>query len=141
MNEIYCGLAFRYQIWKLFSHLNIREFIMPLTISHPIGKVPSFLELKKLADEHGVQINGNDQSGDFKHPDATGKYTFEKNGKIHGEFTATHTLGIVTGIYIILTGKVEVTITGKPFLMPEVMLKGKLSEGLTAFCAKFPAAT
>jgi hypothetical protein len=113
----------------------------PFTVSHPIGKIPTFLELQKLADEHAVQINGNDQAGDFKHPEATGKYTFEKNGDIHGEFAANHVLGIITGIYVISTGKVDVTITGKPWLMPEGTLKEKLSEGLVVFCAKFPAAT
>jgi hypothetical protein len=50
-------------------------------------------------------------------------------------------LGIITGIYVISTGKVDVTITGKPWLMPEGTLKEKLSEGLVVFCAKFPAAT
>jgi hypothetical protein len=124
-----------------FFQFSIPHNIMPFTLSHSIGKVPSFLELKKLADEHGVQINGNDQAGDFKHPEATGKYTFEKNGEIHGEFAAQHVLGIVTGIYVILTGTVDVTITRKPFLMPEGTLKEKLSEGLVVFCAQFPGAS
>ena len=111
---------------------------MSFTVSHPLGRIPTFAELLELAREQAVQINGNDQAGEFSHPRATGNYTFAKNGEIRGEFTGHLGVGIITGIYMFMTGKVEVTIAKKPFLIPEGPLKSNITEGLKGFCAKFP---
>ena len=115
---------------------------MPLTVTHQLGRLPTFPELQALAGQHEVQINGNEQAGSFHHPDqehpkVKGNYTFKQNGEIHGDFTG-HFIGKLTGIFVFTSGKAEVTITEKPFLLSEAVLKSKLSEGLKEFCAKFP---
>lgn len=109
----------------------------PFTVSHPLGRVPIFPELQELAKPHEVQINGNDQAGDFSHPKANGKFIFEKDGSIKGDFTG-QVLGIISGVFIFMTGKAEVTITQRPFLLPEAVLKSHILEGLEVFCVKFP---
>ncbi len=115
---------------------------MPFTITQPLGRLPTFSELQAVAKQHDVQINGNEMGGDFCHPDkehpkVEGNYTFEQNGGIGGNFTG-HVIGKLTGTFKCTTGKAEITITGKPFLLPEAVLKSKLSNELKEFCAKFP---
>ncbi len=115
---------------------------MPFTVTHPLGRLPTFPELQDLARQHDVQINGNEQAGGFWHPDpehpkVKGNYTFAQNGDIRGDFTG-HVIGKLTGIFVFMTGKAEITITEKPFLLPEAVLKSKLSEALKEFCANFP---
>jgi hypothetical protein len=115
---------------------------MPFTVTHPLGRLPTFPELQALARQHEVQINGNELAGGFCHPDqehpkVKGNYTFEQNGEIRGDFTS-HLIGKLTGRFVFMTGKAEITIAEKPFLLPEAVLKSKLSEGLKGFCAKFP---
>jgi hypothetical protein len=115
---------------------------MPFTISHPLERPPTFSELQALARQHDVQINGNELAGDFCHPapeqpKANGHYTFESNGDIHGDFTG-YVVGKLTGTFMFTAGKAEVTITEKPFLIPEAVLKSTLSVVLKDFCAKFP---
>jgi hypothetical protein len=116
---------------------------MPFTITQPLERLPTFPELQALAGQHDVQINGNELAGDFCHPDpeqpkVKGNYAFEPNGDIHGTFTG-HVIGKLTGAFVFTTGKAEVTITERPFLLPESVLKSKLSEALKEFCARFPA--
>ncbi len=118
---------------------------MPFTVTHQLGRLPTFPELQGLAKQHDVHLDGNEQAGDFHHPDqdhpkVKGNYTFEQNGGIRGGFTG-HVIGKLTGTFVFTTGKAEITITEKPFLLPEAVLKSKLSEGLKAFCAKFPPLT
>ncbi|MGA3283811.1 MAG: hypothetical protein ABSD57_05050 [Verrucomicrobiota bacterium] len=118
---------------------------MPFTVTQQLGRLPTFPELQELARQHEVQINGNELAGDFCHPDqehpkVKGNYTFEQNGDIRGDFTG-HVIGKLTGTFVFTTGKAEITITEKPFLLPEAVLKSKLSEGLKEFCAKFPPLT
>ena len=115
---------------------------MAFTITHPLGRPPTFLELQALAGQHEVQFNGNEKAGDFCHPGpeqprVKGNYVFEPNGDIRGDFTG-QVLGKLAGTFWFATGKVEVTITEKPFLLPEAALKSKLSEALKEFCDKFP---
>ena len=117
---------------------------MPFTVTHPLGRVPTFPELQALARQHQVQINGNEQAGEFQHPDGeqpkvTGKYVFEPNGGLHGEFIG-HALGKFAGTFVFMTGKAGITITEKPFLLPDAVLKAKLSGELERFCAQFPPA-
>jgi hypothetical protein len=65
-----------------------------------------------------------------------GNYTFEPNGDIRGDFTG-YVVGKLAGTFVFTTGKAEITITEKPFLIPEAVLKSKLSMVLKDFCAKF----
>jgi hypothetical protein len=115
---------------------------MPITVTHPLGRVPTFAELQALARQHQVQIIGHAQAGDFQHPageqpQVTGNYVFAPDGALHGEFMA-HVLGKVAGTFAFTSGQAEITITAKPFLLPEPVLKSKLSEELEKFCAQFP---
>ncbi len=127
---------------------------MPFTVTHPLGRPPTFPELQALAGQHDVHIIGNDLTGGFyhsdpEHPKVKGNYTFERNGDIRGDFTVRakglwpHAAGLVlgklAGAFVFMTGKAEVTITEKPFLLPEAILKSKLSVVLKEFCAKFPS--
>jgi hypothetical protein len=114
---------------------------MPFTVTQPLGRVPIFPELQALAGRHGVQIHGSELAGDFRHPDGeqpkvTGNYRFEPDGGLRGEFVG-NILGKLTGTFVFMTGKAEVTITTKPFLLPEAVLKSKLSEALAGVCAQF----
>ncbi|MGB8369699.1 MAG: hypothetical protein ACLPYZ_02150 [Limisphaerales bacterium] len=114
---------------------------MSLTVTQQLGRLLTFPELQELARQHDVHIIGNEQAGDFCYPDleqpkVKGNYAFEQNGDIRGTF-AGHVLGKLAGGFVVTTGKVEITITEKPFLMLEVVLKSKLSEALKEFCAKF----
>jgi hypothetical protein len=75
-----------------------------------------------------------------------GNYTFEPNGNIRGDFNVRvkglrpHAAGLgkLTGSFVFMAGKAEVTITEKPFLLPEAVLRLKLLEALKEFCTKFP---
>jgi hypothetical protein len=112
-----------------------------LTIIQPLGRPPTFAELQALAGQHDVQINGNESAGDFchpnpKHPKVSGHYAFETNGDILGNFTG-HVMGKLAGSFKLTTGQAEVTITEKPFLLPETLLKSTLSAVLKDFCAGF----
>ena len=139
---------------------------MSFTVTQPLGRPPTFAELQALAKQHDVQINVRvkglrphaagrvkdlqphvadngvgELTGDFCHPHpeqpkVKGNYTFEPNGDIRGDFTA-HVMGTLTGTFLLTTGKAEVTVTEKPFLLPEAVLKIKISEALKDFCAKF----
>jgi hypothetical protein len=118
---------------------------MSFTVTHPLGRPPTFSELQALAKQHEVQINGNEMAGDFRHPDqdhpkVEGNYAFEPNGGIRGDFTG-HIIGKLAGTFKFTAGKAEITITEKPFLLPEAVLKSKLSDELKEFCAKFPPLT
>ncbi len=116
------------------------QSVMPITISHPLGRVPTFPELQALARQHGVQLNGDAQSGDFQHPDGvSGNYSVAPDGGLRGQFAA-RILGKLAGTFLFVAGKAEVTITEKPFLLPEAVLKSKVAEGLAGFCAQFPTA-
>ena len=117
---------------------------MPFTVTQPLGRTPTFPELQALAGQHDVQINGNELAGGFCHPGpeqpkVKGNYTIEQNGDVRGDFTS-QVLGKLAGTFVFGTGKAGVTITEKPFLIPEALLKSKLSEELKKFCDKFSAA-
>jgi hypothetical protein len=115
---------------------------MPFTVTQPLERPPTFPELQELARQHDVHIIGNEQAGDFYHPDSEqpkvkGNYSFEPNGEICGDFSS-HIIGKLKGKFVFTAGKAEVTITEKPFLIPEAVLKAKISEAMKEFCAKFP---
>lgn len=115
---------------------------MSLTITEPLERIPTFSELQALARQHHIQINGDHLTGEFFHPDAqqpkvTGHYTVESG--ICGDFTA-HAMGTVAGTFALAAGKAEITITDKPFLVPDALLKSTLSKALKDFCSQFSAA-
>jgi hypothetical protein len=110
---------------------------MPITITQQLGRCPSFAELQALAGQHDIQIHGDELAGDFCHPNpeqpkVTGHYAFEPNGNIHGDFSG-HVMGKLAGSFALTTGKAEVTITEKPFLLPEAVLKSTLAAVLKGF--------
>ena len=114
---------------------------MPFTVTQSLARIPTFPELQALAGQHEVRISGNDKAGVFHHPGpeepkVEGHYAFAPNGDIHGDFTG-YVLGKLTGTFIFAAGNAEVTVTDKPFLLPEALLKSKLSEELKKFCEKF----
>lgn len=116
---------------------------MPFTVTQPLERLPTFPELQALAGQHDVQINGNELTGDFCHPDleqpkVKGSYAFEPNGDIRGNF-ASRVMGKLTGTFVLTTGKAEITVAERPFLLPESILKSKLTEALKGFCARFSA--
>ena len=115
---------------------------MAFTVTHPLARPPTFPELKALAGQHEVQIDGNELAGAFFHPGreqprAKGNYAIEPSGEVRGDFTG-HVMGKLTGDFVFTAGNAEITITEKPFLLPEAVLRLKLSEALKEFCAKFP---
>jgi len=114
---------------------------MPFIITQPLGRPPTFRELQALAGLHDVRILGNELAGDFCHPNpeqpkVTGHYAFEPNGDLRGDFTG-HVMGKLAGRFVFTAGNAEITITEKPFLLPEAVLKSTLSVVLKDFCAKF----
>ncbi|MEO8429565.1 MAG: hypothetical protein ABI651_20925, partial [Verrucomicrobiota bacterium] len=58
-----------------------------------------------------------------------GDYEFREDG-IHGKFSGRG----VTGEFSFEIGKAAVTITDKPFWIPEILLKQKIGEGLDTLC-------
>jgi hypothetical protein len=114
---------------------------MPFTVTQQLGKPPTFPELQALARQHDVQINGDELAGNFCHPNpeqpkVTGHYAFEPNGDLRGNFTGNF-MGKLAGSFVLTTGNAEITITEKPFLLPESVLKSTLSVALKDFCARF----
>jgi hypothetical protein len=114
---------------------------MPFTVTQPLERVPTFAELQMLAGQNGIQIHGDERAGEFFHPDreqprASGSYCIESDGGLCGEFTG-NVLGKLAGTFVFRTGTAEVAITAKPFLLPEAVLKAKLSTALADFCAQF----
>jgi hypothetical protein len=96
--------------------------------------------MQMLAGQHEVQIHGNELGGDFCHPNSeqpkvAGHYAFDPNGDVRGDFSA-NVMGKLAGRLLLTAGKIEVTITEKPFLLPEAVLKSTLSTALKEFCSK-----
>ena len=85
--------------------------------------------LRKLAQQNHIKVTGSDQNGSFAGRGVTGDYEFAEDG-MHGKF-AGHG---VTGEFSIASGRAAVTITDKPFWLPQTLLKQKLTAGLATFC-------
>ncbi len=81
--------------------------------------------LCKLAEQNGVCITGNEHIGLFSGRGMEGDYQFGEVG-IHGKF-AGHG---VTGEFSFEIGNASVTVSNKPFWLPETLLKRKITEGL-----------
>jgi hypothetical protein len=87
--------------------------------------------LCKLAEQNHVRVTGNEHTGSFSGRNVEGNYEFGEGG-IQGKFAAYGVLGE----FSFETGKVTITVIEKPFWMPEMLLKQKITEGLEAFCDK-----
>jgi hypothetical protein len=103
---------------------------MAFTITRNLERLPSYSLLCKLAEQKRVHVTGNELAGSFSCRGVEGDYQYGADG-IHGKF-AGHG---VTGEFTFEIGKVALTITDKPFWLPEMLLKQKLAEGLNTFCA------
>ena len=92
---------------------------------------PSFPTLCKLAEQNHVHVTGNECAGSFSGRGVEGVYEFGDDC-VHGTF-AGH--GVTGGLSFEI-GKAAVTITDKPFWLPETLLKQKITEGLDIFCTE-----
>ena len=133
--------SFRYNPGMDTEETNVNHQPMPFTITQPLGRLPRFAEIQTLAEQHEVQIRGNEIGGEFCHPNSeqpkvTGHYSIDPNGDIRGDFTG-NVIGKLAGQFALTIGKMEVTITEKPFLLPEAILKSTLATALKEFSAKF----
>ena len=104
---------------------------MSFTITRNLERVVSYSMLCKLAAQNHVHITGSESNGPFSCRGVEGDCECGTDG-IHGKF-AGHG---VTGDFSFAPGKAAVTITDKPFWLPEMLLKQKLTEGMDTFCAE-----
>jgi hypothetical protein len=100
---------------------------MPITIIRPLEQLPSYPVLCKLAEKHHVRVSGDEHAGSFSCGGLEGNYEIRDDG-IRGKF-AGHG---VTGEFEFEMGKGAVTVTDKPFWLPEALLRRKVTEGLDA---------
>jgi hypothetical protein len=104
---------------------------MSFTITRNLEQLPSYPMLCKLAGQNHVRVTGNEHAGSFSYGGVEGSYEFG-NDCIHGKF-AGHG---VTGGFSFEMGKAAVTVTDKPFWLPEMLLKQKITEGLDRLCVE-----
>jgi len=104
---------------------------MSFTITRNLERLPSYSTLCKLAEQKHVHVTGNEFAGSFSCRGLEGEYKFGEDG-IYGNL-AGHG---VTGEFSFEIGKAALTITDKPFWLPEMLLKQKITEGLDAFCTE-----
>jgi hypothetical protein len=104
---------------------------MSFTITRNLEQLPSYPMLCKLADQNHVRVTGNKHTGSFSGRGVEGDYEFGEGG-IYGNF-AGHG---VTGDFSFQIGKAAVTITDKPFWLPEMLLKQQIADGLDSLCNK-----
>lgn len=104
---------------------------MSFTVTRQSEQLPSYPMLCKLAEQNHICVTGNERTGRFSFQGGTGTYEFADEG-VHGTF-AGHG---ITGAFSFEIGRATVTVTDKPFWLPEVLLKHKIEEGLDDLCAK-----
>ena len=102
---------------------------MSFTITRNLEQLPGYPMLCKLAGQNQVNVTGNERTGSFSGRGVEGDYEFG-GARIHGKF-AGHG---VTGEFSFAISKAAVTITGKPFWLPGMLLKEKIAEGLDTLC-------
>jgi len=85
--------------------------------------------LCKLAEQYHLRLTGGEHTGAFSSRGVEGKYEFSEAG-IRGTFAGHR----VTGEFSFEIGKAAVTITAKPFWLPEMLLKQKITEKLEILC-------
>jgi len=98
---------------------------MSFTITRKLEQLPSYSMLCKLAGQNHICVTGNEHAGSFSSRGVEGNYKF-------GEDCIRVTFGGrgVTGEFSCESGRAAVTITDKPFWLPEVFLKQKITEWL-----------
>jgi len=101
---------------------------MSFTITKNLERLPSYPMLCQLAVENQVHVTGDERTGSFSGRGVAGNYEFGADS-LHGTF-AGHG---VTGEFQFEIGQATVTITDKPFWLPEMLLKQKIAEGLDSF--------
>ncbi len=104
---------------------------MSFTITRNVEQLPSYPMLCKLAEQNHVYITGDEHAGSFSWGSVEGDYEFGEAG-IHGKF-AGHG---VSGEFSFEVGKATVTVIKKPFWLPEMLLKKKVTEGLDTLCQR-----
>ena len=102
---------------------------MSFTITKNLEQLPSYPILCKLAEQNEIHVTGNERTGSFSSSGVEGNYEFGEQ-RIRGTF-AGHG---VKGEFSFEIGTADVTITDKPFWLPEVILKRKITEGLDKLC-------
>ena len=102
---------------------------MSFTITRNLEQLPGYPMLCKLAEQNHVKVTGSERTGSFCGRGVEGNYEFADDG-MHGKFTGHG----ITGEFSIASGRAAVTITDKPFWLPETLLKQKLTAGLDKFC-------
>jgi hypothetical protein len=104
---------------------------MSFIITRQLAQLPSYAALRQLAEQNGVNVIGNEHAGSLQGQGGNGDYEFGAD-YVRGDFSA---YGVV-GTFECVPGKATVTVTDKPFWLPEALLKQKLAEGLERFCIK-----
>jgi hypothetical protein len=102
---------------------------MSFTITRKLEQPPSYPMLRTLAEQNHAHVTGNERTGSFSCRGVEGDYEFGEAG-IHGKF-AGHW---ATGEFSFVIGRATVTITGKPFWLPAMLLKQKITAGLATLC-------
>ncbi len=85
--------------------------------------------LWKLAEQNHVHVTGNERTGSFSGRGVAGDYAFGEPA-VRGQF-AGHG---VTGEFSFERGQAAVTISDKPFWLPEILLKRMIAERLEMVC-------
>ncbi len=109
---------------------------MSITITRNLDRVPDYPMLLDLAARNKVQMAGNERSGSFSWSGGRGEYELGE-GRVQGKLSAHG----VSGEFRLEEGKATVTVTTKPFWMPETLLRSKLTEGLESLCTRLSACT
>jgi hypothetical protein len=114
---------------------------IPFTVSHPLGRAPTIIELQKLGQDLEIQFSGDNNAGVVSHPNAKGKYTRDQNCDLRGEIIYTRLMLVkISGAFVLTTKKAEITISQNRSPLSDTDLGSKLLEFLKVFCAKFPPA-
>ena len=98
---------------------------MSFTIIRNLDPLPSYPILCKLAEQHRVHVTGNERTGSFSCRGVEGDYEFDGAG-LRGKFAARG----VSGQFSLETGQATVTVINKPFWLPEILVKQKITAGL-----------
>ena len=98
---------------------------MSFTIIRDLDPLPSYPILCKLAEQHRVHVTGNERTGSFSCRGVEGDYEFDGAG-LHGKFAARG----VSGQFSFESAKATVTVINKPFWLPEILVKQKITAGL-----------
>ena len=86
-----------------------------------------------MAEQNQVRVAANERTGSLSGDGIEGDCKFGDDG-IHGKFAGHR----ITGAFSFEIGTGAVTITDKPFWLPELLLKRKVTEGLDTATAQKP---